>query len=368
MGINMLLWIKAKDENGEEIKDESFMIKRLSINIWQIGETKSLIDYGFEIENSDDKPIERVEILVPYKVIEGYDITEDCYLNYNIAKTIFSKEYKLDKEGKIMIADGLISKVLTIANKDKNKIVENEIINQNGSTKIIIEFNRDSVIRNDEYHDNKKVLGAFRIRLLAENVPRRVVYFPRNGILNKGIHYGYIFDIPIYDKRHESIVVDENNAFPRIESLHLFIMPYANLHEMNINLTMRNLESKYTIRLLETKAWRKYLDITGHGKYLEDGRKVYRGDYTNISHKNRVRVFCEFEDPYSKVVLKILLICSIPILAYLAYLIYLYRNYFSTWIAIILREIYEWLLSNLVCDKLYDILKSVLEKITKFKK
>ncbi len=361
----MILGMIAKtiDENNEENRVKLWRIKRLSINIWQIGEEKSLIDYGFEIENLDKNHIEKLEILVPYKVEDIYDITKECYLDdKSIARTIFSKEYKLiDKNKNIMKADGLLSKVLEI----------DDIYTQSvdGATRIIIEFDKNSLIRNNEYYNKEKIWGAFRVRVLAKNIPKCIIYFPRIKILSHEIfkiHCGYIFDIPIYDIRHESTRIYNDIDFPTIEKLHLFIIPYANLCERKVHLK-QNPKSKHSIRLLETKDWKKYLEITKHGKYLEDGRKVYKGDYKHISRINKLRVFCEFEEPYSKVVLKSLSVFFFMVLITLlsGYLIYLNGNYIISGVIIILSWIFALFTQGVFSNFIYDMLKSSLEKITK---
>jgi len=363
----MLLGIKAIaiDENNEEkeIPSESWIIERLSINIWQISETESLIDYGFEIKNLYDKPMESIEIKVPYLIkkkksnreykYEIYDITERCYNDEEIGKIIFSKKFS-KLEGGLVEADGIRFKPIPVETKYYK------------DSKIKIKLSKKL---------EKDKIGGFRIRVLAEDVPKITVYFPRT-FRYLGIHRGYIFDIPIYDFRYYPERENyEIKKIPIIKKAYIYVIPRANLHLKNISLIQERssnellLETKHGIRLLE-EYWRKYLEITEHDNLIEDNRKVYRGSYENISIKNPVRAFCEFEEPYSKVIFKIFLMFLFIIMGILlvSYLIYKHINIIVStifaFISLFIIIIKEIVIPNLI----YDAFKVFSGKIRHKKK
>ena len=324
MVINMLLKIRAEPE----IDRDCWEIERLSINIWQIDDEKSLIDYGFDIKirpkenNQSEKnfqknniEIHEIALYVPYKVEKVDDITESCYGSHKIGKIIFKnfriekREYKGPEYKKFeIVADSeeryIVICPLYFPNSEYNPA------KMQSKSKTKFHVSEIYIILNEPIKPGET--RSFRIRVTANGVPIKKSWLP-------WIHREFIYDIRIYDNRAYPDIfscgfLTDDFRSPDINKLFVFVIPKSNLEEKRI---LSNLDGNASIRLLETEIWNEYLKITGHE--VEDGRKVYgwsyirKKEYNNTNNKYNngpkpvVRLYLEFEDPYSKVLSKIFL-------------------------------------------------------------
>jgi len=273
--------------------NKDIVLRRVSINIWQISSNESLIDYGFEVHMKENSTHSLRHFIfdVPFQVLEYWDITQECYENPEIGKIIFSREFKTSEPENFgqfikieMKADGISSEVVFPLKIKTTKIQDSDGIS----------ITRITVDLGIPLEPGKT--RAFRIRVLAKNVPKRISQLWK-------FHRRYIFDIRVYERRmapHKVPESMEGISEPLIQKLYIFIMPLSKLQEKDLKLGKMSY-----IRQLETDLWNLYLNTTNHK--VEDGRKVFRAHFVNVSAKQRVRAYCEFEDPYSVVITKILL-------------------------------------------------------------
>lgn len=273
--------------------DVAFSITRCHINLWVLrsfipGRRLLYFDLGLEISVTGSKAVEAVEVLLPFKVEEGYkgDQFTRCMDLYD---TLFHEETaELIFGEPVSIGGSSQDKKLTLESGDElspRRIDRGKVASAPDQPPRLSSY---LIPMATPIESGEKAYVRFRFRVFAN----------RPVLTSKSPFGGVILDFRIADVRESRNRGKEASIRRRvvpIEKVNFFAMLPAQYQLLPAGSTPRNM------RILETRAWTTYLKRMAY-MHPSNALLVYywRSEGAKVSSDNPFRVFANFDRHLNK--------------------------------------------------------------------